>query len=76
MTPAQIRFVSLWIHLTGIAMGAQIRANLANNAASDLILKHQYVAQIAFVTLRPEMPVGIRLNELCRNAHSVACPEH
>jgi hypothetical protein len=46
--------------------------NLSGNGSRDLGLQRKDVVQISFITLGPDVAVGLCIDELRRDAHPVA----
>ena len=57
-------------------LGAHGDAHLAGDGHRDLALEGQDVSRVARVALRPEVPVRIGLDELDRDPHVSAVPQH
>src|SRR5260370_35137206 len=72
MTSAQIGFVGFRIHLASGRGGTQIRSHFAYYVTSDLALQSKHVAQIAFVAVRPNMAIPLRMHELTGDPHAAS----
>jgi hypothetical protein len=52
--------------------GAQARLDRANDRQSDLVLQREYIVERTVIALGPKMRAGLRLDELCGDADTVA----
>ena len=81
VTSAQVGLVGARVHRPRSAQAfplarRELDLHLACDRLRQLALERQDVAHVALVALRPEMPVGGRLDELHGDAHAVAGAEH
>src|SRR6516164_2017299 len=77
----EIELVGLWVDLartceSRLLLGCESHSDLICNRARHLVLQRQNVTQLALVTVRPEVPVIFRLDELRSNPHTIARAKH
>ena len=59
-----------------LLVGRQLDLDSMRDGQCHLALERQYVPEFALVGFSPQVPVGGPINQLRRNAHSVARPQH